>query len=125
MMTWLTCIYTVNSISYFKIRIFTILTCLPFVIAYKGLPRWLNWERICLQCGRPRFNLWVGKIPWRRKWQPTLLFLPGKPHGQRNLVGYSIGVTRVRYNLANKPPPTKTLSKLFSKIGNRKHFPTK
>ena len=32
---------------------------------------------------------WVGKIPWRRKWQPTLVFLPGKFHGQRSLVGYS------------------------------------
>ena len=30
----------------------------------------------------------VGKIPWRRKWQPTLVFLPGESHGQRNLVGY-------------------------------------
>ena len=32
---------------------------------------------------------WVGKISWRRKWQPTLVFLPGKSHGRRNLVGYS------------------------------------
>ena len=32
---------------------------------------------------------WVGKIPWRRKWQPTLVFLPGKFHGQRSLAGYS------------------------------------
>ena len=38
------------------------------------------------KCG---FDLWVGKIPWRRKWQPTLVFLPGKSHGQRSLVGYS------------------------------------
>ena len=35
-------------------------------------------------CG---FSSWVGKIPWRRKWQPTLVFLPGKSHGQRSLVG--------------------------------------
>ena len=35
------------------------------------------------------FNPWVGKIPWRRKWQPTPVFLPGKFHGQRSLVGYS------------------------------------
>ena len=32
---------------------------------------------------------WVGKIPWRRKWQPTIVFLPGKSHGQRKLVGHS------------------------------------
>ena len=31
----------------------------------------------------------LGKIPWRRKWQPTPVFLPGKSHGQRNLAGYS------------------------------------
>ena len=31
---------------------------------------------------------WVGKIPWRRKWQPTPVFLPGKSHGLRSLVGY-------------------------------------
>ena len=49
----------------------------------------LSWERICLQCRRPRFYSWVGKIPWRRKWQPTPVFLPGESHGQRSLVGYS------------------------------------
>ena len=38
---------------------------------------------------RCRFNPWVGKIPWRRKWQPTPVFLPGKSHGQKSLVGYS------------------------------------
>ena len=34
--------------------------------------------------------LWVGKIPWRRKWQPTPVFLPGKSHGQRSLAAYSV-----------------------------------
>ena len=43
-----------------------------------------------LQCGRPRFKPWVGKIPWRRKWQSTPVLLPGKSHGQRSLVGYSL-----------------------------------
>ena len=38
------------------------------------------------RCG---FNPWVRKIPWRRKWQPTLVFLPEKFHGQRSLVNYS------------------------------------
>ena len=46
------------------------------------------------------FNPWVGKIPWRRKWQPTPVFLPGKVHGQRSLVGYSPwGHKRVRHDL--------------------------
>ena len=35
------------------------------------------------------FNLWVRKIPWRRKWQPTPVFLPGESHGQRSLEGCS------------------------------------
>ena len=43
----------------------------------------------CLQCGRPGFNPWVRKILWRRKWQPTLVLLPVKSHGQRSMVGYS------------------------------------
>ena len=38
---------------------------------------------------RRRFNPWVKKILWRRKWQPTPVFLPGKSHGQRSLAGYS------------------------------------
>ena len=38
---------------------------------------------------RRGFSSWVGKIPWRRKWQPTPVFLPGESHGQRSLVDYS------------------------------------
>ena len=34
------------------------------------------------------FDPWVGKIPWRRVWQHTLVFLPGESHGQRSLEGY-------------------------------------
>ena len=40
-----------------------------------------------MECGRPRFDPWVGKISWRRKWQPTPVFVPGKSHGQRSWVG--------------------------------------
>ena len=39
--------------------------------------------------GDPGFDSWVRKIPWRRKWQPTLVLLPGEFHGLRSLVGYS------------------------------------
>ena len=46
-------------------------------------------QSVCLQCGRPGFDPWVGKIPWRRTWQPTPVFLPGESHGRRSLVGYS------------------------------------
>ena len=58
-------------------------------IARTRLPRWLRWWRICLQCRRPRFDPWVGKIPWRSKWEPTPVFLLGEFHGQRSLAGYS------------------------------------
>ena len=44
---------------------------------------------VCLQCRRPRFNPWGGKIPWSGKWQSTPVLLSGKSHGQRSLVGYS------------------------------------
>ena len=43
----------------------------------------------CRRYKRRRFNPWVRKIPQRREWQPALVFLPGKSHGQRSLVGYS------------------------------------
>ena len=46
-------------------------------------------KSVCLQFGRPGFDPWVGKIPWRRKWQSAPVLLPGKPQGQRSLVGYS------------------------------------
>ena len=43
----------------------------------------------CRWCKRLRFYSWVGKIPWRRAWQPSPGFLPGESYGQRSLVGYS------------------------------------
>ena len=52
-------------------------------------PWWLSSEESACQCRRFRFYLWVGKIPQRRKWQETPIFLSGKSHRQRSLVGYS------------------------------------
>ena len=46
------------------------------------------WKRIGRQCRR-QFDPWVRKTPWRREWQSTPVFWPGKSHGQRNLGGYS------------------------------------
>ena len=60
-----------------------------FVIWTLGLPRWFSGKESTCQCRRYRFNPWVRKIPWRGKWQPTPVFLPGESHGQRSLVGYS------------------------------------
>ena len=73
--------------------------CLPSSLA--GLPWWYRGESVCLQCGRPGFHPWVGKIPWRRKWQPTPVFLPGESHGRRSLVGYSPRVAKSRTRLSD------------------------
>ena len=54
----------------------------------------------CLPSRRCGFHPWVGEIPRRRKWQPPLVFLPGRSHGQRNLSPW--GHKRVRHNLAIK-----------------------
>ena len=59
-----------------------------------GLPSWLRWSRIRLQCRRPGFYPGVGKIHWRREWLPNPVFLPGECHGQRSLAG--LGLQRVR-----------------------------
>ena len=68
-----------------------------------GLPRWLSNKESTCQCKRRRFDPWVRKIPWRRRWQPTAIFLPGKSHRQRSLAGYSPqGHWRVRHHLATE-----------------------
>ena len=55
------------------------------------LPWCLRQYSTCLQRRRPGFNPWVRKIPWRKKWWLTQVFLSGEFHGQRSLVGYSPG----------------------------------
>ena len=56
--------------------------------------------------GENGLDPWVGKTPWRRKWHPTLIFLPGESHGQRSLAGYSPwGHKRVGHDLTTKTPP--------------------
>ena len=52
------------------------LTTLPPLYLSLGLPLWLSWYRICLQCKRPGFDPWVGKIPWRQERLPTPIFWP-------------------------------------------------
>ena len=71
-------------------------------VVYEQYAFWWNFKRPCTGGARGKeptcqwrrrkkcgFNLWVGKIPWRRKWQPIPVFLPGKFHGWRSLAGYS------------------------------------
>ena len=68
-----------------------------------GLPWWFRGKESACQRRRPGFDPWVGTIPWRRKWQPTPVFLPGKSHGQRSLSGYSSWChKRVRHDLVTK-----------------------
>ena len=64
----------------------------PGAFVITGLPSWLSGKDSACQFRRHKrcgFNPWVGKISWRRKWQPSPVLLPGKSHGRRNLVGYS------------------------------------
>ena len=79
------------------------------IVTYTRLgqfPRWLSGKESACQCRRRRrcgFSLWIRKISWGRKRQPTPVFLPGQLHGQRSLVGYSPwGLQRVRHNLVTE-----------------------
>ena len=71
-----------------------------------GFPWWLSGKESTCQCRRhkrPRSDPWVRKIPCRKKWQPTPVFLPGKFHGQSSLAGYiPWGSKRVRHDLVTK-----------------------
>ena len=49
---------------------------------------------------------WVGKIPWKKAWQPTPVFLPGESHGQRSLVAYSPKGAKSQIQLKRLSPPT-------------------
>ena len=62
-----------------------------YIHIYMGLPGGTSSKEPAWQCRsrrRWRFGPWVGKISWRRAWQPTPVFVPGKSHGQRSLAGY-------------------------------------
>ena len=81
---------------------------------HRGFPGGSVVQNAC-QCRRIRFNPWVGKIVWSRKWQPTPVFLPGKFHGQRSLAGYSPrGCKRVGHNLATKQQNPQDISYCYS-----------
>ena len=64
----------------------------PWFCCVRSFPGGASGQESTCQCRRRQrreFNPWVRKIPWRRKWQPTPVFLHEKSHGQRSLVGYS------------------------------------
>ena len=69
-----------------------------------GFPGGTSGKEPACQCRRHKrcgFDPWVRKIPWRRAWQPTPVFLPGESHGQRSLTGYSTQGHRVGHNWRN------------------------
>ena len=77
-----------------KVQRIYILRRLPYAYIYTEMRGTVDLagsdsKEICPQCRRPVFYPWVGKLPWRREWQPTPVFLPGEFHGQRSLAGYS------------------------------------
>ena len=75
-----------------------------------GLPSWLRQQRIHLQCERPGFDPWVGKIPWRKVWQPTPVFLPGEsPWTEEPGRLQFMGSQRVGYDLVTKHSAVKPL----------------
>ena len=84
--------------SYMNICIFRILKAAAQIKNYEAsgrvgeryrLPWWLSSKESASQSRSRGLDPWVGKTPWRMKWQPTPVFLPGKSHGQRSLVDYS------------------------------------
>ena len=82
-----------------------------------GLPWWLSSKESACECRRCGFDPWVGKIPWRRNWEPTAVFLPEESHGQKGLVGYSPWVCkRVGHNLRQQ-------GQLYAILGNEVEHP--
>ena len=63
--------------------------CVCVCVGFPGVASCTEPIHQCRRHNRHRFDSWVEKIPWRRAWQPTPLFLPGESHGQRSLAGYS------------------------------------
>ena len=64
----------------------------------------VHWYRAVCQCRKRKrhgFDPWARKIPWRKAWQPTLIFLPGESHGQKSLAGCSPWGHRVQHNWSN------------------------
>ena len=86
----------------------------------------LSGKESACQGKRLRFHPWVGKLPWRRKWQPPPVFLPGESYGQRNLAGLSPwGQRTVGPDLAAKQQQTaraEVLSDAFLCNWNLRNF---
>ena len=92
------------------------LRAFPVAQWYKNLPAMQRYRRL-------GFNPWMEKIPWRRAWQPILVFLLGKSHGQRSLVGYSHGVTELDMTELTEHSVVKAMGqvKIILRVGLREY----
>ena len=84
-------LYIESSFTWFQGCFFFFLS-LPFnntLSSFRGFPGSSDVKEYACKCRRFGFDAGVGKIPWRREWQPIPVLLPEEPHGQRNLAGYS------------------------------------
>ena len=96
------------------LEVFSIIITLRCVHILPNTTSWLGGKGSTCQCQRVGLNPWIRKIPWRRKWQLTPVFLPGEFHGQRSPAGYSPwGLKRVRHDLAT------TQQKSLGRVGRR------
>ena len=80
---------TLSSLSYFCVLLVDINLSYESYLGFSGGASGKEPTYYCRRWKRHKFDLWLGKIPWNRKWQSTPGFLPGKFHGQRSLAGYS------------------------------------
>ena len=78
--------YSPENVEYMVLHNPTILLLDIYICTFPGSKEPTCQCRRCKRCG---FNSWVGKIPWRRAWQPTPVILPREFHGQRSLVDHS------------------------------------
>ena len=74
----------------------------------------------CSRCKKQHFDPWVKKIPWRRRWHPTLVFLPGKSHGQSPCGRTELDVTE-QWSAHTPTPATACMDFSFTLVG----FPSK
>ena len=84
-----------------SVQVYIYIFILQLNVDRQVFPGVSDGKEICWQWRRCGFDLWFGKIPWRRKQQSTPVFLPGEYHGQRRLVGYSPWGHKSQIRLSN------------------------
>ena len=114
---WLAIMSPDCTVSIYKAR--TVVLRILVYPAHRGFPGGTSGKEPMCQCRRHKrrgFYPWVGKISWRKKWQPIPVFLPGKSHGQRSLMGYSPQQhKRVSHNLSTKQQHTQPTGQSLTK----------